>query len=234
MLAKGAKAGSLYPLVVSGSSVDHVLAVGSIPHVSLWHARLGHMSLKGMKMLSGLQYLPLLDYACFDSCDHCLYGKQNRSTHKKSGRPRMSEPLALVHSDVCGPMPCMSMGGAKYFVTFIDDFSRKVWAYPIKLKSDVSAVFQRWLALVENQTGYRLKCLRTDNGGEYVSHAFEQFCDDRGIKRQLTAPYTPPQNGLAERMNRTIQERVRSMLSHAGLPQSFWAEAVSTAVHVIN
>ena len=96
------------------------------------------------------------------------------------------------------------------------------------------AVFQRWLALVENQTGYRLKCLRTDNGGVYVSRAFEQLCDDRGIKRQLTAPYTPPQNGLAERMNRTIQEHVRSMLSHAGLPQSFWAEAVSTAVHVIN
>lgn len=122
MIAKGAKAGSLYPLIVSASSLDHVLSVGSIPHVSLWHARLGHMSLKGMKMLSGLQYLPPLDYACFDSCEHCLYGRQTRNTHKKSGRPRMSEPLALVHSGVYGPMPCQSMGGAKYFVTFIDDF----------------------------------------------------------------------------------------------------------------
>ena len=131
-------------------------------------------------------------------------------------------------------MPYQSMGGAKYFVTFIDDFSRKVWAYPIKLKSDVLAVFQRWLALVENQSGYRLKCLRTDNGGEYVSCAFEQLCDERGIKHQLTAPYTPPQIGLAERMNRTIQERVRSMLSHAGLPQHFWPEAISTTLHLIN
>ena len=103
-----------------------------------------------------------------------------------------------------------------------------------KQKSDVLVVFQRWLALAENQSGHRLKCLRTDNGGEYMSRAFEQLCDERGIKRQLTAPYTPPQNDMAERMNRTIQERVRSMLSHVGLPEHFWTKAVTTAVHIIN
>ena len=113
-----------------------------------------------------------------------------------------------MHSDVCGPMPVLSLGGALYFVTFIDDATRKVWVYILKRKDEVLATFQKFLALVENQSGKKLRCLRTDNGGEYVSHAFQEFCDAKGIKRDLTAPFNPEQNGVAERMNRTIQERV--------------------------
>ena len=128
----------------------------------------------------------------------------------------------------------LSMGGASYFVTFIDDFSRKVWAYPLKRKDEVFSVFQRFVTLVETQTGKKVKCLRSDNGGEYVSKPFQDFCDLKGIKRELTAPYNPPQNGVAERMNRTIQEKVRSMLSNANLTNGFWAEALATAVHLIN
>ena len=87
---------------------------------------------------------------------------------------------------------------------------------------------------MENQSGKKLKCLRTDNGGEYVSKPFADFCDSKGIKREFIAPYNPSQNGVAKRMNRTIQEKVRSMLSNADLTQGFWAEAVATAVHLIN
>ena len=94
--------------------------------------------------------------------------------------------------------------------------------------------FKTFVSLVENQSGKKLLCLRTDNGGEYTSKAFQDFCDAKGIKRELTAPYNPPQNGVAERMNRMIQEKVRSMLSNAELPNGFWAEAVATAVHLIN
>ena len=136
------------------------------------------------------------------------------STHKK-GSTRKTERLQLVHSDVCGPMPMALMGGALYFVTFIDDFSRKVWAYPLRRKDQVLQVFQRFVTLVEMQTGKKVKCLRSDNGGEYVSKAFQDFCDAKGIKRKLTAPYNPPQKGVSERMNRTIQEKIRSMLSNA-------------------
>ena len=89
-------------------------------------------------------------------------------------------------------------------VTFIDDASRKVWAYPIRKKDMVFDVFKQWVALVETQTGCKLKCLRTDNGGEFMSYAFTTLCDEKGIRRQLSAPYTPHQNGVAERMNRTI------------------------------
>ena len=96
----------------------------------------------------------------------------------------------------------------------------KIWVYPIKHKSDVFKVFKTWLALVENQTRKKLKCLRSDNGGEYLSREFTTFCE-KGIKRELPAPHNPPQNGVAERANRTIQERTLSMLSQAGLTHGF-------------
>ena len=96
-----------------------------------------------------------------------------------------------MHSDVCGPMPTLSMGGASNFFTFIDDFSRKVWAYPLKRKDEVFSVFQHFVILVvETQIGKKVKSLHSDNGGEYVSKLFQDFCDLKGIKRELTAPYT--------------------------------------------
>ena len=140
----------------------------------------------------------------------------------------------MVHSDVCGPMPHQSLGGASYFVSFIDDSTRKVWAYPIRTKDRVFSIFNDWLAMVEHQTGRKLKCLRTDNGGEFKSEEFVKFCWERGMRREYTAPYSLEQNGIAERMNRTIQERVVSMLQHSGLSDGFWAEALLTAVDIIN
>ena len=96
----------------------------------------------------------------------------------------------------------------------------------MKSKSDVFSIFQRWKAFVENEVGTKLKCLRSDNGGEYCNKEFESFCATNGIRRQKTTPRTPQQNGVLERMNRTIMERARSMRLHVGLPLEFWAEAV--------
>ena len=121
MVAHGSKSGTLYMLHVSNVK-NHVICVIEQPSVSLWHRRLGHMSQKGMKILSRSGYVPGFDFSDFSFCEHCLYGKQTQSPHKR-GSTRKSEPLELVHSDVCGPMPMASMGGALYFVTFIDDFS---------------------------------------------------------------------------------------------------------------
>ena len=98
-------------------------------------------------------------------------------------------------------MPSLSLGGASYFVTFIDDYSRKVWVYPLKRKDEVFSIFQRFVALVETNIGKKAKCLHSDNGGENVSKTFQDFCDLKGIKRELSAPYNPPQNGVAKRMN---------------------------------
>ena len=142
--------------------------------------------------------------------------------------------LSLVHSDVCGKMSTKSLGGAEYFVTFIDDKSRMVWVYPIKTKDQVFQKFTEWKALVENATGERVKTLRTDNGGEYTGKKFEQYLIDCGIKHEYTVPKTPEQNGVAERMNRTIVEMARAMLCESKLPRRFWGEAVSTAAYLRN
>ena len=116
----------------------------------------------------------------------------------------MKNVLDLIHSDLCGPMP-KSLGGAQYFVTFIDDHSRKTWVYLLKTKNQVLEVFKQFLSLVERQTGKKLKCIRTDNGGEYTG-PFHAYCKEHGIRHQMTPPKTPQLNGLAERMNRTLME----------------------------
>ena len=113
------------------------------------------------------------------------------------------------------------MGGAHYFVSFIDDYSRKVWVYFMKQKSEVFRIFKQWKAKVENQTGKKLKYFRSDNGTEYKDISFLQFCQDEGITRHFSVKRTPEQNGVAERMNRTLLERARCMRLNAGLPKSF-------------
>jgi hypothetical protein len=135
---------------------------------------------------------------------------------------------------VFGPVPVPSLGKSVYYVSFIDDFSRNTWIYFLRKKSEVFDKFKEFKALVENQTEKKIKVLRTDNGGEFCGNEFEEFCKKCGIARQKTTPYTPQQNGVAERMNRTLMEKARSMLSGAGLGQEFWAEVVSTACYLVN
>ena len=212
VVARGSKSSTLYMLHVT-TIKDHVICVAKQPSVSLWHRQLGHMSESGMRTLSRLgQTMPL---------------------HKRRSL-RKVEPLQLVHSDVCGPMPVVSMGGAQYFITFIDDFSQKVWVYSFKRKDQVLTIFQRFVTLVETQTDKKVKCLWSDKSGEYVSKAFQDFCDAKGIKRKFPALYNPPQNGVVERMNRIIQEKIRSMLSNANLPNKFWTKSLAIAIHLIN
>ncbi|GJR68618.1 putative RNA-directed DNA polymerase [Tanacetum coccineum] len=166
-------------------------------------------------------------------CSYCLAGKQPRLAFKSRSPFRMENTLDQVHSDVCGPIKTKTLGGCSYFVTFIDDHSRKVWVYTLKTKDQVLDMFKQFHALVERQTMKKLKCIRTDNGGEYIG-PFDAYCREHGIQHQKTPPKTPQLNGLAEQMNRTLVKRVRCLLSYVGLPASFWGEALNTTVHVIN
>ncbi|CAA0840399.1 Unknown protein [Striga hermonthica] len=102
-----------------------------------------------------------------------------------------------------------SLGGSRYFVTFIDDASRKLWVYFLRTKGEVFQYFKRFHAMVERQAGKPLKCLRSDNGGEYTSHEFKNYCAEHGIRHEKTVPGTPQHNGVAERINITIREKVR-------------------------
>jgi hypothetical protein len=131
-------------------------------------------------------------------------------------------------------MKTTSRGGARYFVTFIDNFSRETHVYLLKAKGEVLDKFKAYKALVENQTSMKIKTLRSNNGGEFVSKKFDDFLHESGIERQTSAPYTPQQNGVAERANKTIMECARSMIRAQGLDLEFWAEAVNTAVYIKN
>lgn len=195
-----------------------------------WHRKLGHPGEGSMKFLRerGISFsLPE------EKCKVCLMGKQTRASYKVRGK-RCRGLLELIHTDVNGPLPAESLGGHKYFVTFIDDFSKKTFLYPMKMKSEVYDKMIHFKNLVETQLGMKIKAVRSDNGGEFVNKKMDELFENNGIIHQKTIPYTPQQNGVAERYNRTILERVRCMLIDSGLDNIFWAEAAQTAVYLIN
>jgi hypothetical protein len=142
--------------------------------------------------------------------------------------------LDYVHSDVWGPAKNESLGGKRWFVSFIDDYSRRSWIYMMKHKHEVLNIFLEWKNMVEKKTGKKLKVLRSDNGGEYISDPFFEICKKEGITRHFSVRETPQQNGIAERLNRTLLEKVRCMLSQAKLHKRFWAEALNYACHILN
>ena len=135
-------------------------------------------------------------------CEPCVKGKIHRPPFPKSGPKRASAPLVLVHSEVCGKLD-KSLGLAEYFLTFIDDHSRFVWTYTLKRKDEVFPKFLEWKSMIENSTDLKLKCLRTDNGGDYLSSKFTEYLKS-DVRHELTVPNNPEQNGVAERQKRTL------------------------------
>lgn len=202
----------------------------------LWHKRLGHLNFQSLQQLHQKNMVVGLPSITEKSevCEGCALGKHHRDSFPKGKALRATAPLELIHSDVCGPMKTTTDGGNRYFLTFIDDFSRMTWVYFLRQKSEVFTVFKKFQAMVERQSDLKIKVLRSDRGGEYTSNEFDRFCQDIGMERQLTVSYTPQQNGVAERRNRTIVEMAKSMIHDKGMPQQFWGEAVNTAVYLMN
>jgi transposase InsO family protein len=190
------------------------------------------MSEKGLQVLAKKQLLPNIKGTSLMPCTHCLVGKQRRVSFHKSPQLRKTNILDLVHIDVC-TMNTKTLGGALYYMTFIDDHSRKVWVFALKTKDQVLDVFKVFHMKVERETGRQLKCVQADNGGEYRC-PFEEYCKSHSIRLEKIVSKTPQHNGVAERINRTICERIRCMLSHEKLSKSFWGEAMKTAVDLIN
>eukprot|EP00253_Pinus_taeda_P012749 PITA_12749 len=163
----------------------------------------------------------------------CALGKNTKRPFG-SNASRSKEILDLTHSDVCGPMTPKSLGGHLYYVTFIDDHSRKTWVYLMKTKDEVFTKFPEFKVEMENLTERRIKLLRSDSGGEYTSKEIIAFCKEFGIKRELIVPYNSEQNGVAERKNRSIEESVKAMLHNQDLPKFLWGEATKTVVYIQN
>lgn len=196
---------------------------------NLWHKRFGHLNHQGLQILSkkqmveGLPQIEKIDGVC----EVCAKGKQHRDTFPKHANWRATEKLQLIHTDLCGPIQPETTREKRYILSFIDDFSRKTWIYFLSLKSEAFTYFKSFKLMIENEARMKIGCLRSDRGGEFTSKEFNEFCASHGIKRQVTAAFTPQQNGVAERKNRTIMNMVRCLLIEKSMPKKFWGEAAS-------
>lgn len=207
----------------------------------LWHNRLGHISktkflqIQKKNMMGDMRLIKNV-HPSNDICEFCLIGKQTRKSHNvQKDKSHITRPLFVIHSDVCGKFKPESINRENYMVTFIDDYTHYCVCYLIKLKSEVISCFKDFVEKSEAHfDGKRVAHLYCDNGGEYISNDMKEFCSNKGIQYHLTAPHTPQQNGIAERMNRTIVEKTRSILHYSKLPKSFWSEAMRTSVFLIN
>jgi len=201
--------------------------------LDLWHRRLAHHHFEGVKNLLKKKLvtgMTLNSSAAPDPiCEPCLAGKMHANPFPSS-EWRATRPLELVHSDA-HQVPYPSFSGYRYWVTFIDDYSRFRFVLLIKAKSDIFDAFKQFKAYAENQSEHKIKILRDDKGGEYMSNAFTKNTTNCGIERQHTVRARPQQNGVAERANRVLSERLTTMLDKSGLAKAFWGEALGALVH---
>lgn len=141
-------------------------------------------------------------------CEECLVGKQQRDPFPKKSTWRASQSLQLVYANICGPINPIFNSKKRYLISFIDDYSRKTWVYYLVEKSEAFNIFKSFKARVEKETSSSIRSLRTDGEGEFTSLEFTEFCNMNGIQRQLKIAYTPQQNGVVKRKNRTIMNMV--------------------------
>ena len=235
----GSLADKLYQLdcEVAPTADTAYASVVSSQDCDLWYQRLGHVHeqiLKKCVESEPVQGIDIKKMTELSFCEGCLAVKMCRKPFPTVGEIQSTRRLQLVHSDVCGPMHMPSIGGAKYFVTFIDDYTWCCAVYFMKHNLEVFDKFIEFEASLTNDVSKAIGTLRTDNGGEYLSTELQNYLKEKGIRHQLTVPHSPQQNGVAERMNRTLVESARSMVAHAALSNIFWAEAISTAAYVRN
>lgn len=193
-----------------------------------WHRRLGHLHKRAVRETMGF------DKEEEERCEICLECKITAAPFPKHKAMRAEQPLEVIHSDLMDAGSTLARSGEKYVLTFIDDYSRYGISYFLKRKDETFEKFQEYHKYVETQLGKQVKALRSDGGGEYISTEFANYLKQHGIKRQVTIPHTPQQNGVAERRNRTLCEMSRCLLNESGLPLNFWKEAVACSTYLRN
>ncbi|KAL3524815.1 hypothetical protein ACH5RR_013187 [Cinchona calisaya] len=205
------------------------MVVKGADETKLWHLRYGHLNIKGLKLLQQIEMvcgLPKL--GSLNLCESRIYGKQSKKPFPVGNSWRAACNHELILADLYGPIKTESYGGSRYFMLLTDDYSHMSWVYFLQKKSEAFEAFKKFKSLLETQSGKHVKALRTNRGGEVTPQEFYSFFDEHGIRRELTAPYTPEKNGVAERKNRTVVEMARSMLQEKGLRNQFWREAIAT------
>lgn len=199
--------------------------------MDLWHLRLGHPGRHSLR-----QTLHHLDYSCSKSSSHacqaCQLGKHVRLPFSSSDSVSYV-PIQVIHADVW-TSPVASCSGFQFYLVLIDDLTHYVWTFPLNHKSDVLACLLSFYSYVQTRFQLPLIAFQSDNGKEFDNHAFRTHLAAHGISFRLSCPYTSAQNGKAERILRTLNDCVRSILLHAGMPPRFWVEALATATHLLN
>ena len=190
---------------------------------------MGHLSLSLLKKLCP-QFSSLLSL----NCESCQFAKHHRLSYSPRVNKRARAPFELVHSDVLGPCPVVSPTGFRYFVTFVDDYSRITWLYLKKNCSELFSQFRAFCVEIYTQFHVYVQNLRSDNAKEYVSEQFQSFMLQHGILHQTSCVDTPAQNGVAKRKNRHLLETAKALLFQMHVPKHFWADAISTTCFLIN
>ncbi|KAJ9180876.1 hypothetical protein P3X46_009068, partial [Hevea brasiliensis] len=217
IIGRGRESGGLYILE---NHVPRSLVCSSTLTPLEAHCRLGHPSLSTMKKLCPqFQSLSVLE------CESCQFAKHHRLPSVSRVNKRASSPFELVHSDVWGPCSVTSKTGFRYFVTFVDDYSRVTWLYLMKNRSELFSIFCAFCNEIKTQFNISVRILRSNNAKEYFSAQFLSYMTQNGILHQSSCMDTPSQNGVAERKNRHLLEVTRSLLFHMKVPKHFWADA---------
>lgn len=235
LFAEGQRRNDLYELKFTVKERQSNVAA-AVDTNALWHRRLGHIGMRSINHMVKKGMVTGIKPNITDTlgvCEPCVMGKHSRATFHRCER-RASRPLELVHTDVCGPITPTTWDGKRYFVTFIDDYTHFTIAYLISTKDEVYECLKEYYSMVCAGFGSSVARMRCDNGGEYISRRCKEFCKEKGVVLEYTAAYTPEQNGRAERMNRTLVEKARSLIYESQLPKEMWGEAIMTALYLTN
>jgi transposase InsO family protein len=233
---KGVLEGQLYLVDFNRAELDTCL-IAKTNMGWLWHHRLAHVGMKNLyKLLKGEHILGLTNVH-FEKdriYSACQVGKQVGVHHPHKNIMTTDRPLELLHMDLFGLIAYISIGGSKYCLVIVDDYSRFTWVFFLQEKSQTQETLKEFLRRAQNEFGLRIKKIRSDNGTEFKNSQIEGFLEEEGIKHEFSSPYMPQQNGVVERKNRTLLDMARTMLDEYKTSDQFWAEAVNTACYAIN
>ncbi|HEV7736915.1 MAG TPA: reverse transcriptase domain-containing protein [Chlamydiales bacterium] len=239
-IAEGVRTGYMFKMIVSPHQSilqTFVLRVKARTW-DKWHRVLGHMGIGAVKKLKTSEMVTGMEVdetKAPTQCPACIQGKQHIEPFPKQATINETIEIGeVVVSDVWGPATYAGMNRQRYYISFTDLKSRYLIVYFSEHKSMALDFFKIYKAFIKRQLNKEVKRIRTDNGREYVNREFEQYCGENGIIMETTAPYSPAQNGIAERLNRTLVENARAMIFAKNLPKSLWPEAVGYACYIKN
>lgn len=193
---------------------------------SLWHNRLGHVNRYSLKIMQ----LPVSK----KQCGPCMIGKSTRQPFPHNPKRRSSCIGELLHTDVAGPANIKGINEELYYQVIVDDYSHFVVVYLLKSKDEATHNLIKYIKNIENQQNTKVKRIRCDNGGEFKNKVIESFCMEKGINIEYTHPYSPQQNGVSERMNRTLYNKARTQMLETNLPKYLWGEAIVSSAYQLN